>query len=285
MTEPAVGLLTHDRKLGFAPASFALDDLVWPLGQPERLRGGRLRDLAPTDHLILPPRTTNYVRPGFGTRAQVSVMVLEPMIVQERHMHRLKRFYWRFHRVLSFYDELLAAIPNGIFLPFGDTWVPEWRDLKIEKTKAVSVIASAKRTQPGHFPRHATIEWARAEGVDLEAIGGGYKPFGAKHEGLAPYRFSVVIENVREQNYFSEKLIDAILCETVPIYLGCPNIADFLDTAGMIVCENEADIRAAVLNATPERYGELLPALRATRERADYWGRTFERAARAVLEG
>jgi len=34
---------------------------------------------------------------------------------------------------------------------------------------------------------------------------------------LTPYRYSVVIENVREPGYFSEKLVDALLCGTVPI--------------------------------------------------------------------
>lgn len=283
MSDPAVGFLDHSRKLGPKPGRFPLDDLIWPLGQPDRLRGGSLCDLASSDHLLLPPRTTNYVRPGFGTRAKVSVMVLEPMIVQARHMHRLKRFHWRFHKVLTFYDELLGSIPNALFLPFGGTWVPEWRDLQIEKTRLMSLIASAKRSQPGHFPRHATIAWAREEGLDLDALGGGYQPFEHKRDGLAPYMYSVVIENVRETNYFSEKLIDAILSDTIPIYLGCPNIGDFLDTQGMILCESEDDIRAAVLAASPEQYAAKLPALLAIKEQAADWGDTFGRAARAML--
>jgi len=283
VSDPAVGFLHPSRKLGPKPGRFPLDDLIWPLGQPDRLRGGSLRDLASSDHLVLPPRTTNYVRPGFGTRAKISVMVLEPIIVQARHIHRLKRFHWRFHKVLTFYDELLSSIPNALFLPFGGTWVPEWRDLQIEKTRLMSLIASAKRSQPGHFPRHATIAWARELGLDLDALGGGYQPFEHKRDGLAPYMYSVVIENVRETNYFSEKLIDAILCDTIPIYLGCPNIGDFLDTQGMILCESEDDIRAAVLAASPEQYAAKLPALRAIKEKAADWGDTFGRAARTML--
>ncbi|MEX0282991.1 MAG: hypothetical protein AB3N23_00115 [Paracoccaceae bacterium] len=284
MSDPAVGFLDHARKLGPKPGRFALDDLIWPLGQPERLRGGTLRDLAPSDHLVLPPRTTNYIRPGYGTRAKTSVMVLEPEIVQARHIPRLQRFHWRFHRVLTYYPALLTSLPNALFLPFGSTWVPEWRDLQIEKTRLMSVIASAKRSQPGHYPRHSTIAWALENGMDLDALGGGYKPFEHKRDGLAPYMYSVVIENVREENYFTEKLIDAILCDTVPIYWGCPNIADFLDTGGLILCETEKDIRAAVQGASIEQYASLLPKLTAIKEQADHWGRTFERAALALLD-
>lgn len=95
--------------------------------------------------------------------------------------------------------------------------------------------------------------------------------------------YSVVIENVRETNYFSEKLIDAILCDTIPIYLGCPNIGDFSDTQGMILCESEDDIRAAVFAASPEQYSAKLLALRAIKEKAVDWGDTFGRAARTML--
>ena len=70
----------------------------------------------------------------------------------------------------------------------------------------------------------------------------------------------------------------------MPIYLGCPNIADFLDPAGMILCEDEADIQAAVRAASETLYGEMLPALRAIKEKAADWGQTFERADRAVIE-
>lgn len=284
MSDPAIGFLNPSRKLGPFPASTPLDTLTWPLGLPERLQGGLLRDLGPNDHLVLPAKTTNYYRPGFGTRAKVSVLMLEPQIIHAHHIARMRRFHWRFHKVMTFYPDLLETLPNAVFMPFGGTWVPEWQDLTIEKTRLTSLIASAKRSQPGHVARHSTIDWARAEGLDLDALGGGYAPFADKHEGLAPYRFSVVIENVREPNYFSEKLIDAILCETVPIYLGCPNIADFMDTSGMILCDSEEDIRAALNTATPELYDRLRPALLSIKASAADWSDTFGRAARYLLE-
>ena len=82
-------------------------------------------------------------------------------------------------------------------------------------------------------------------------------------DALARYRFSVVIENVREANYFSEKLVDAVLCNTVPIYWGCPNLERFVDTAGIIRCQSEADIREAVKRATKEEFERRLPRLKA----------------------
>ena len=74
--------------------------------------------------------------------------------------------------------------------------------------------------------------------------------WGRSHErmlasGLVPYlleefrqiharHMAQVIENMREPNYFSEKLVDAVLCSTVPIYWGCPNLDRFVDPDGII---------------------------------------------------
>eukprot|EP00435_Cladocopium_sp_Y103_P054723 s25_g17.t3 len=57
--------------------------------------------------------------------------------------------------------------------------------------------------------------------------------------------FVLVIENSKQANYFSEKLLDALLARCIPVYWGCPNIGDFFDVAGMVVIEGE-DIDEAV---------------------------------------
>jgi hypothetical protein len=49
-----------------------------------------------------------------------------------------------------------------------------------------------------------------------------------KWDGLKDYRYSLAVENSRGPNYFSEKICDALLCWTMPIYWGCTNIGDFL---------------------------------------------------------
>ena len=41
------------------------------------------------------------------------------------------------------------------------------------------------------------------------------------------YKFSVVIENTIEPEYFTEKIINPLLCGCIPIYLGCKNINNY----------------------------------------------------------
>jgi hypothetical protein len=52
------------------------------------------------------------------------------------------------------------------------------------------------------------------------------------------YQYSLVIENSSQTHYFTEKLIDCLITKTIPIYYGCPNIADYFDTTGWILLTN-----------------------------------------------
>lgn len=281
----ALAIMPHAVKPRLRPDLVTLDALVWPNARPARLQGPQktLRDLAPSDHLVVFSNNALHLRPWAGTPARVSVMVLEPEAIHGRHMRFLRFTHRRFHRVLTSNPALLATIPNGVLFPLGCTWVGDWPTLDLTKSRACSLIASAKRKLEGHALRHAMADHAAEQGLDVDVMGGGYKPFIAKADGLAPYRFSVVIENVRETNYFTEKLIDAVLCRTVPIYWGCPNIAAFMDTSGMILCQSAEDIRRALCDLSPERYEDLLPGLvRAVPQAAGY-ADIHDRAAKAVL--
>ncbi|MCU9838846.1 hypothetical protein OEZ49_13795 [Ruegeria sp. WL0004] len=264
--DTAIAILPYGQRLGPDLARMPVDRLSWPLGCPTRLSGATVGDLGPDDHLIVYPRTDTHFRLQRGTRAQISLIMAEPAVIHGKHYALLRLTWRRFFRVLTFNQEALDRLPNARLVPFGTTWVPEWRGLTPEKSRNCSLIASAKRDSEGHKLRHAVVDWARATGQAVDVLGRGYRPFETKADGLAPYRYSVVIENVRERNYFSEKLLDAVFCETVPIYWGCPNIDDFVDPAAMILCETEEEVRASVIKAGPDDYAARLPALRALKE-------------------
>lgn len=48
-----------------------------------------------------------------------------------------------------------------------------------------------------------------------------------KYKGLEDYKFSICIENCSEDGYFTEKITDSILTNTIPVYYGCKYIKDF----------------------------------------------------------
>ena len=240
--------------------------------------------MGPGDHLILFPRTTTHFSPRRGVSARISLILGEPAIIHRKHLALLRVTWRRFFRILTFHETLLTGLPNAILFPLGSTWVPEWRDLDTTKSRMTSLIASAKRDSDGHRLRHTVADWARANGKGIDLIGGGYRPFERKAEGLAPYRYSVVIENTRETNYFSEKLVDAVLCSTVPIYWGCPNIDRFLDPESIIQCESEADIRRAIETASEADYLARLPRLKTLQHEIARYADLDRRAAEAIRE-
>ena len=68
---------------------------------------------------------------------------------------------------------------------------------------------------------------------------------GNKNDLFTLFQFSIVIENSRQNNYFSEKLIDCLITKTIPIFYGAPNIDKYFDTTGWIILENE-DVNEAI---------------------------------------
>lgn len=84
-------------------------------------------------------------------------------------------------------------------------------------------------------------EMLLSNNLGVHVFGNGWEPFGDckgeawnKKIGLTPYKFSVALENSHEKNYISEKFIDCLLTNTVPIYFGCTNINQYYDDRGYI---------------------------------------------------
>lgn len=271
---------TRPKYLGDVP----LSQLRWPLGEPPDL-SLTVRDLGPEDHILLYPNTWIYGPKSWGVAAQLSVMVVEPKAIHKKHMMLLRVLHRRFHRIFTCNPELLSAVPNGSFLAYGGSWVPDWSAVDCKKTKMTSLIASSKRQQEGHRLRHALIDTLSGQAAEVDILGRGYRPFDLKSDGLAPYRYSVVIENVRETNYFTEKLIDAFLCQTVPIYWGAPNIEHFFNVNGMIICESVDSLQRAVRDTSVEDYLARQSAIIENRDAATRYIDSEKTAAIALLEG
>ena len=46
--------------------------------------------------------------------------------------------------------------------------------------------------------------------------------------------YHIAVENSRQKNYFTEKIIDCFASRTIPIYWGCPNLENWFDMDGVI---------------------------------------------------
>jgi hypothetical protein len=237
-------------------------------------------DLRADDHLIVYPLRRTILGSFAGLSCKVSLLLPEPWKLNRRVYLPVLLVWPKFFRVLTFQQLALRLVPNARFWVAADSWVGTPTDAEIAgKSRNVSLIASAKMLLGGHKLRHAIARWARAEKLDVDLCGLAYRPLASKREGLLPYRFSVVIENSRESGYFTEKLVDALLCGTVPIYWGATDVEKFFDPAGMLICRSEAELRAAILRADAGLYEQMLPALLGNREAAQRYVDPEGRAA------
>jgi Glycosyltransferase family 10 (fucosyltransferase) C-term len=282
LSPPRIAILPYGTKITLKLSEFPLSDLNWPLGKPVDIDGKTIADLTDIDHLLCYITSRLFYVPRPQIKAKISTMIVEPYIVHRRNILWMRLFYTRFFKVLTANTTLLKAIPNALSYVFGSTWVPEWKSINLEKSRLATLIASGKKSLPGHRLRHEVVNWISYNKSDVNVVGRGYEPFDQKHEALAAYRYSVVIENVREPSYFTEKLIDCLLCKTIPIYWGAPDIGSFFEAEGMIICNNFEDIATALANISEADYQKRLDYLSTNQLRAARYA-DHEKAAAFIL--
>lgn len=139
-------------------------------------------------------------------------------------------------------EQLILKYPQKCkFIPFGGSWIQDENIRIFDKTKQISTIFSNKRgILPGYGLRHSVASLVSKQ-VDMFGTGAD-KFIETKEEALTDYRFSIVIENIKAKNYFTEKLLDCFAVGTIPIYWGCPNIGDFFNTDGMVIFNDEKQL-------------------------------------------
>lgn len=219
-----------------------------------------------TDNFIAPrERASGVTRVGW---------LLEPPSISPDLHRRAMAVSDDYDLMLTYSRELHECSPEKFaFYPNGMSWIApsDWR--RHEKTQTVSIVASAKRSAPGHHLRHELIESAEKLGMRLDVYGRGYRPVDHKVTALAPYMFSVAIENCSMDWYFSEKLLDCFATHTIPIYYGCPDIGKFFDRAGMFCVQSLDEILSILRDignpyVAKERYATMRQAVEANFEAA-----------------
>ena len=218
-----------------------------------------LGDLGPQDHLLLNCCGRTLFGRYPGLRCKISLLLAEPRGVQARYYRIIPLLHRRFYAILTHDCDLIRKLPNALRHSAALATITPVDDP--EKSAITSLIASKRNDLTGHRLRHEIANWARAHNIFLNLYGRAYKGIADKTEALAPYHFSVVIENSRENGYFTEKLVDCLLTKTVPIYWGAPDISQHFNTDGMITCTSPADIQSAISTVTKQKYQQMLPAI------------------------
>ena len=196
----------------------------------------------------------------------------EPEVIIPQREYMLKNAHLYDH-ILTWNDTVLRTCPNAILYLFGGCWIhPQDRE-KVnpsEKTFTISTLVGNKRMGQGHILRQTiysrqkeitsipyTFYRSRHNTNDIPVITNNpVFMHDSKFELFRTFQFSLVIENSKETNYFTEKLIDCLITKTIPVYWGCPNIGQFFLTEGMILLETDTfeEFNAKLSQLTPEFY-------------------------------
>lgn len=280
--DPAIAIIPYGQWLTWNLSTLNLDELHWPLGRPNRLMNGKISNMLETDHLITYPRKPVFFFPRFRIKAKISLMIVEPDHIHRFYIMLTKYLNWRFYKILTKNEYLVDNIKNCSFFYFGSTILKNYQEVNINKKHMASLIASTQNQLKGHKMRHKIVKKINEMDLNVEVIGAGYVPFELKEDGLKSYRYSIIIENSSEYDYFTEKLIDACLLETVPIYWGAPNISEYFDTRGFIICKNLDEILQAIKKMNSNDYESKLPWIKENKLKAIYHADYITRAAQIV---
>jgi len=201
-----------------------------------------------------------------------------PINVCYSHLSLLQE---RFGTIFTHQQTLLDQGSPYMPLMFGTNWMNVWSDADShqvqkrhpDKTKHISFMGSIQHNNSGAYSfRREVAEFAIQHG-DIDCFGKGIKEIPGKEAALANYRFSIAMENASSDFYFSEKLIDCLLMETVPIYYGCPGITELLDPRGLLTFSNLAELQSLLQKATEETYQQMRPFVLANKKKviAENW--------------
>lgn len=198
-------------------------------------------NLAQLDALVFidyPDRDNKLVADAFATGKPRYLLVFEPPHVRpENHSHESD-----FARIFTWDDRCVGE--RYVKLSYAQEFPEELPPAA--PRKPLTMIAAAKHSQHPASLYHRRREIAdffdrfsadpvKSAAFDLYGPGWnghaawrGVLPPGRKREALAGYRYAVVFENGQFPGYITEKLFDCFIAGTVPLYLGAPNIRDYV---------------------------------------------------------
>ena len=164
---------------------------------------------------------------------------------EPREFLRITQYFYDYaQRYIGMY---FIGDSSGLGKPFvshcGYMWHTPFNDNLKEKTKKMSLMVSQKKMAPGHLYRHTLAEKILSDNLDIDIYGTGCKilsesylndkrlkgEFKSHKEMLEDYEYHIAIENFQSPDYFSEKLMDSLICNTKPLYLGCKNHKKYFD--------------------------------------------------------
>lgn len=192
-----------------------------------------------------------------------------------------------FDYIFTYDERLLDKLDNARFVPFcASLWNKELitDDLYQKKSKNISILSSDKLMCDMHKFRYDLAFTCKNYNLadTFGTFDGG--PFVNISKPLLDYRFSICVENDITPYFFTERLINALASQTIPVYFGATQIDKFFNPDGIIKFDLKSDIKEVLKQCTPEEYERRLPAIKDNYERALSYASPFDNMYKKYLE-
>jgi hypothetical protein len=152
---------------------------------------------------------------------------------------------------------------------WSEEYTKDYDELKairsVHKDKTISVITSNKYFTKGHRLRLDFIrKLDKALGSEVDTFITSEVDLEDKWDGIARYKYHVVIENDICPDFWTEKIADPLLGLSLPLYYGCPNISRYFPNGSNIPIDIKRPDRAIgeiQRIISEDRYQDHLPNL------------------------
>ena len=168
--------------------------------------------------------------------------LIEPRCIIPWMYETIINFEHKFDYIFTHDVELLKRNPKYVKTLYGSTYLKEEERKIYPKSKNLSIIVSDKKYAPGHLLRHEIVKEIKEKNISCDVFGRGYNPIKSKLKALKDYKYSIVIINDKVDNFFTEALIDCLLCGTIPIFWGCPNLCEYFNTSNMLIFNTKEEL-------------------------------------------
>lgn len=231
------------------------------------------------------------------------------------------KYHKTYDLILCTDKEIIKNCSNAILFPYGGTWLnkveiqkpdslgiyeegieTKFLDKKFQvsflSTNHIAADLPINTIMPGYDMRK--LIWNSKEKIKTPTIfwsstrypTNNIKFSDTLHDGLLPNdikdnlfysQFTIVIENCVQENYFSEKLIDALLTKTIPIYFGCPNIHEFFNIEGMLIFKDFDEFLNIINKLDESSYETMKEKAEINFNLAKPYGASFSKRVHAAI--
>jgi hypothetical protein len=218
----------------------------------------------------------------------------------------VKNNHHLFTGILTWNEDLLNNCPNAIAFPFNADG-GAFREVTDEEFEAfvkekeskrkfeVSFLSGAKSLVEGHKFRQEiykikdqitipkkwfyTLEDFDQENFNQGGVGRPDKIWAAKQKCFTESMFHIGVENVNHNNWYTEKIADSFATKTIPIYWGCPNLAELgYDERGIIRFNTTLELISICNSLTPDMYENMKPYIEHN------YGEVMKKRTRGLLD-